>query len=111
MTQVRIEDLPEDPLGAAAHFHSVVAPALVGVSRHLPRDLMLVLPPADHTHRAWRLAAIQALARELAPQRVNAVESDDTAAIAAAHAWLEAAPGITGQVFPLDGQGAGPVIA
>jgi hypothetical protein len=74
-------------------------------------DLVLILSPADHTHRAWRLAAVQGLARELAPLRVNAVASNDPAAIASALAYLEAAPGLTGQYLPLDGIGAGDVIA
>ena len=72
--------------------------------------LILIFPPADHTHRAWRLAAVQGLARQLAPLRVNAVVSDNDAAIAESAAYLAAAPGLTGQYLPLDGTGAGAVI-
>jgi hypothetical protein len=57
-----------------------------------------VFPAADHSHRGWRLAAVQGLAREHAPRRVNAVASDDEAAIAAAARYLEpprASPGST----------------
>ncbi|MGE3690173.1 MAG: Rossmann fold domain-containing protein [Novosphingobium sp.] len=68
--------------------------------------LLLVFEPADHTHRAWRLAAVQALAREHTPQRINAVASDDETAVAAAHEYLANAPGVTGQYWPLDAQGA-----
>ena len=73
-------------------------------------DLVLILPPADHTHRAWRLAVVQGLAREYAPLRVNAVASDDPDAIASALNYLDNAPGLTGQYLALDGIGAGDVI-
>jgi hypothetical protein len=73
-------------------------------------DVVLIFPPADHTHRAWRLAAVQGLAREYAPLRVNALASDDEAAIASALACLNGAPGLTGQYLALDGAGAGDVI-
>ena len=70
----------------------------------------MVFAPADHTHRAWRLAVVQGLARELAPRRVNALASRDEAAITAALAYLESAAGLTGQYLPLDDAGAGPVV-
>ena len=73
--------------------------------------LVLIFPPADHTHRAWRLAAVQGLARELAPRRVNALASADEAAISAGLAYLESAAGLTGQYLPLDNAGAGLVIS
>ena len=73
-------------------------------------DLVLIFPPADHTHRAWRLAAVQSLARQYAPLRVNSVASADTAAIASALAYIASAPGLTGQYLALDGIGAGDVI-
>ena len=72
--------------------------------------LTLVFPPADHSHRAWRLAAVQALAREHAPIRVNALASDSAKAIAAALAYLETAGGVTGQLLQLDDTGAGEVV-
>ena len=53
---------------------------------------------------------MQGLAREHAPIRVNAVASDDEAAIAAAARYLAAAEGITGQLLILDGMGAGEVL-
>jgi hypothetical protein len=73
--------------------------------------LVLVFPPADHTHSAWRLAAVESLAREQAPRRVNAVASADEAAIAAALAYLVKAEGVTGQYLPLDSAGAGAVLS
>jgi hypothetical protein len=63
--------------------------------------LTLVFAPADHTHRAWRLAAVQGLARRWAPIRVNAVASGDEVAILAANSYLDHAPGVTGQYLPL----------
>ncbi|MDE8652937.1 Rossmann fold domain-containing protein [Novosphingobium album (ex Liu et al. 2023)] len=109
MPMLRVESLPEGPLDAAAAFHASLLPqALAALGRG--EDLTLVFPPAGHAHRAWRLAAVQALAREHAPLRVNALESDDATAIRAADAWLAGAPGMTGQLLPLDGNGAGPVL-
>ena len=72
---------------------------------------MIVFPPAEHTHRAWRLAAVQSLARDHAPLRVNALASDDPAAIDSALAYFKAAPGLTGQYLNLDSFGAGDVVA
>jgi hypothetical protein len=64
--------------------------------------LVLIFPPASHDHRAWRLAAVQDLAREAAPRRVNAIVGADEAAIAETLAWLEQAPGVTGQLLAVD---------
>ena len=72
---------------------------------------MLIFLPADHTHRAWRLAAVQSLARELAPQRVNALASDSEKAISAALTYLNSAEGVTGQLLQLDDTGAGEVLS
>lgn len=106
MELVRIAGLDADPLAAAATFHGEWAARLAvwpGAD-----DLVLVWPPADHAHHGWRLAAVQLLARRLAPRRVNAVAGDDAAAIAAAADYLGRAPGLTGQLLPLDPAGAGP---
>lgn len=107
MAVLRVEGLPEAPLVAAAAFHGEWLPRAVGA---LTEDLVLVFPSADHTHRAWRLAAVQGLARAAVPHRVNALAGGDEAAIAAGLAYLASAPGVTGQYFPLDGAGAGAVV-
>lgn len=102
--------LADDPLQAAADFH---ARLLTSVETKLGAGadpFTLVFLPAGYEHKAWRLAAVQALARRFAPSRVNAVESDDPAAIAAAARWLSGAAGVTGQLLPLDGTGAVPVL-
>ena len=101
---LRIAGLPEAALAAAADFHARVLPQIIATQPG--KDLLLVFPPAEHSHRAWRLAAVQALAREHAPLRVNAIESADEAGIAAAEAFLAKAPGVTGQYLPLDAEGA-----
>jgi len=100
-----VEGLPLEPLAASADFHARFLPQAAGDG-----DLLLVFPPADHTHHAWRLAAVQGLARAAVPYRVNAIESDDSAAITAARAFLAQAAGVTGQLLALDSQGAGSVV-
>lgn len=98
-----VEGLPGSPLDAAATFHA----GYVEQARVALRDadnLVLVFAPADHTHRSWRLAAVEELAREAAPKRVNAVVGDEKAAMAETIAYLEAAPGVTGQVLVVDGK-------
>jgi hypothetical protein len=107
MEQVAIAGLPDDPLEAAAAFHSQHVAAI----RAATTDLLLAFPAADHTHRGWRLAAVQMLARAKAPLRVNAVSGGGAAAIAAAADYLACAPGLTGQLISLDDEGAGAVIA
>lgn len=110
MRLLRVGPLPQEALAAAARFHAEVLPGVLEALGSAD-DLVLVWAPADHTHRGWRLAVVQGLAREYAPIRVNAFVSDDEAAIAAATRYLTAAPGITGQLLPLDGNGAGEILS
>lgn len=102
MGLVAVGPLPDEPLNAAACFHADILPQIAPVGE----SLTLVFDPADHTHRAWRLAAVQGLARRWAPVRINAVASADAVAIAAAHAYLGHAPGVTGQYLPLADDGS-----
>ena len=106
MAVYRVEALPGDPLDAAAAFHARDLPEIRRLAGDAGESLVLVFAPADHTHRGWRLAAVQSLARELAPQRVNGVAGYDAPAIDAAMDWIGAAPGVTGQYWPLDATGA-----
>jgi hypothetical protein len=69
MRVLLVEGLPAEPLAAAADFHARILPQIAAPQG----DLALVFPVADHTHRGWRLAAVQALARAHAPCRVNAL--------------------------------------
>ena len=102
--------LADDPLDAAADFHARLLPGVEATLGGGADPLTLVFLPAAHEHRAWRLAVVQGLARRFAPSRVNAVECDDDAALQAAGRWLDGAGGVTGQLLPLDGNGAGPVL-
>ena len=95
---LRLDALPEGPLDAAAMFHETYL-AQARAALHGADALVLVFPVAPHSHRAWRLAAVQELAREAAPARVNGVEAGGEEAVAAVLAYLEGAPGITGQLL------------
>jgi len=99
---LRVEGLPEAPLDAAAQFHACYLPqarsALEGADA-----LALVFAAAGKPHYGWRLSAVQELAREAAPARVNAVAGDDHAAVCETLDWLASAPGITGQLLQVDG--------
>ena len=100
-----ISGLADNPLDAAAEFFarhvSEIREALRGLDGC---DLSLVFEPAGHEHRAWRLAAVQELAREWAPNRINGIVGTDEAAIAEMAAYLAAAPGVTGQLLVADGK-------
>lgn len=101
MRVIRVDSLPEAPLAAAAHFYAGFVPRIEAEARDA-QVVTLVLPAADHTHRAWRAAALGALARALAPVRINAVAGGNAQAQATAIAFVEGAPGLTGQLLPLD---------
>jgi hypothetical protein len=107
----RVAELPGAPLAAAATFHGRELPAIIAAMTESRDALTLVFAPADHTHRSWRLAAVQSLARARAPRRVNAVASVDEAAIDEAARYLDAADGVTGQYLVLDSHGAGEVLS
>lgn len=102
--------LSDNALEAAADFHARLLPGIEATLSGGADPLTLVFLPANHEHRAWRLAAVQGLARRFAPSRVNAVESDEREAVAAAQRWLDGAGGVTGQLLPLNGKGAGGVL-
>jgi hypothetical protein len=95
---LRVAGLPEAPLDAAAAFHAGQLPGARALLAEVD-SLVLVFPAATHEHRGWRLAAVQELAREAAPKRVNGVVGDDEAALAETRAFLERAPGVTGQLL------------
>lgn len=111
MSVVRVGALPEGALDAAAAFHAEVLPEVRATLAGGNESLVLVFEPATHEYRAWRLAAVQQLARDHAPIRVNAIESDDEEAIAAALRYLQSAPGLTGQLLRLDRNGAGALLS
>jgi hypothetical protein len=102
---LEVAGLPAAPLDAAAEFHATHLPRARAA---LPRAQALVLrfAPAGHEHRGWRLAAVQELAREAAPKRVNAIVGGDRHAAAETLAYLASAPGVTGQLLAVDGKSA-----
>ena len=104
---VDLTALPADPLAAAAQFYREAVPTLPA------EDAALTLAFAFGTYRdtGWRRAAVQELARMIAPRRVNAVAGGIASTVAAAAAYLAAAPGVTGQYLPLDDNGAGTVLS
>jgi hypothetical protein len=107
MRLVEARGLPASALDAAAAFHASCLPRIREAIAEGELPLCIVFDLADHTHTAWRLATTQSLAREAAPERVNALASDDETAIDAALSYLNRAPGVTGQYLVLDGNDAG----
>jgi len=103
---LRIDRLPEGALDAAATFHSEWRPRVAALL-HDAEALAIVVPPAPYDHADWRQAPARDLARAVAPKRANLIAGRDEPAIAAAVAYLAAAPGVTGQYLPVDGNGAG----
>ncbi|MEJ5978624.1 Rossmann fold domain-containing protein [Novosphingobium sp. PS1R-30] len=111
MTLLRVGGLPREPLAAAAQFYGEALEAIRRALAETPDHLVIAFDPADYTHKAWRLAAVQQLARDHAPVRVNALAGGDEKAIAAALAYLGTAEGVTGQYLPLDGNGAAALLS
>lgn len=103
MAVLRVGPLPEGAVEASARFHADMLPQALGMLSNLSLagddHLALVFPPAARDHRAWRLAVVEDLARAAAPVRVNGVVGDDEVAIAETLAFLETAPGVTGQLL------------
>jgi NAD(P)-dependent dehydrogenase (short-subunit alcohol dehydrogenase family) len=100
---LEVAGLPDAPLDAAATFHAEYLPLARAALAHAGA-LVLKFAPAGYEHRSWRLAAVQELAREAAPKRVNGMAGDNEADIAETLAYLAAAPGITGQLLTVDGK-------
>ena len=100
-----ISGLADNPLDAAAEFFADHVPAIRENMRHPDRSVLsIVFEPAGHEHRAWRVAGVQELAREMAPRRINAIVGSDEEAIAEIADYLAAAPGVTGQLLVADGK-------
>jgi hypothetical protein len=100
---LRIEGLPSGAIDAAADFHGEWLPRARDALAQA-HALAVVFPAAPFDHRGWRLAAVQDLAREAAPRRVNGIIGGDAQAIAETLAWLGGAPGVTGQLLAMDGK-------
>lgn len=98
---VEVVGLPDNPIDAAAAFQREYVRQVRSYARD--GDVVVIFEPADHTHRGWRLAVIQELAREAAPYRINAVEGADTQDVSEALFYLQSARGVTGQLLTLAG--------
>ena len=96
--------MPDDPLDAAALFYGNHL-KLIEVGLSVLDILTVQLPAVPKTHEQYLRAAMGALARKVAPRRVNAISGNHDAAMERAAAWLASAPGITGQYFAVDGAG------
>lgn len=105
MRKLTVSGLPSQPLRAAEAFYREWMPQAEAIAV-LKHDLLLCFEPCDHTHRAWRIAATQGLARLAAPGRVNAVSAEE-AGQERIGAYLANAPGVTGQYLTGDDTGAG----
>lgn len=103
--------LPEDPIAAAAAFHAHWVPVALAALDGGATVLTFVFPPAPHPHTGWREVAVQMLARERKPARINAIATNDPVGIAAAAAFINNAPGLTGQYLVLDSHGADAVLS
>jgi len=96
--QLAIDLLPTSALDAQTAFialHLEAARALLAEPG--TTALAIVLPPAPHDHRDWRLALARDLAREVAPKRVNIVSGHPGEALTQSLRFLADAPGVTGQ--------------
>lgn len=106
---LRIGALPDEALAAAAQFHARILPRVLDAAAQ-GENVLLVFESADHTHRDWRNGVVRGLARRLAPVRVNAIAGNEETGMAATAEYLAGAPGVTGQLLPVDGTGAGSML-
>lgn len=98
-----IEWLPASALDAASEFHEAWLDAALELLEGDADSLAIVMPAAAYDHADWRRAAVRDLAREAAPKRVNLIAGSDAEALAQTAAWLEGAPGVTGQYLEVGG--------
>ncbi len=89
-----------DAAGAVMAFHLEAARAILADPE--VSALTIILPPAPHDHRDWRLALARDLAREAAPSRVNIVAGHLGEARTATLRFLADAQGVTGQYLSCD---------
>lgn len=99
-----------DPADDAAHFYATLVPmARAFLSGEKPASdaglvgeleaIAFVFRFGGKSHEGWQRAAIQTLAREAAPRRVNGVVGDGLEATDEVTDWLARAPGVTGQLL------------
>lgn len=103
LTTLRIEGLAALALPAAEEFYACWLPEIRRALGDDADGITIVLPWASYDHSDWRRAAARDLARAHAPKRVNLVAGEDCAALDATIAYLDRAPGVTGQYLIADG--------
>lgn len=98
---MRRHEVSRLPLGALDAANAFMAFHLDAARATLARPdttaLAIILPPAPHDHRDWRLTLARDLAREAAPKRVNVVAGLPGEACEASLRFLSDAHGLTGQ--------------
>lgn len=98
MRQIEVGLLPDNALDAAGAFMAFhLEAARAALAEAQTTALAIILPPAAHDHRDWRLALARDLAREAAPKRINVVAGLPGEAREATLRFLSDAPGVTGQ--------------
>ncbi|GAA0763567.1 hypothetical protein FHS52_002479 [Erythromicrobium ramosum] len=98
MRHIEVGLLPDNALDAAGAFMAFhLEAARAALAEAQTTALAIILPPAAHDHRDWRLALARDLAREAAPKRVNVVAGLEGEARTATLRFLSDAPGVTGQ--------------
>ena len=102
LVDIRIGNLPENPLEASLLFYNQYVPKAANTLTGGVDHLVFILPPADATHDDWRRAVARDLGRTYAPKQVSIIGGGDRASVDEVLAYLRAAPGITGQYLPLN---------
>ncbi len=99
--EIEVAALPDAPLDAAGAFMAFhLEPARAVLADPGTTALAILLPPAGHDHRDWRLALARDLAREAAPKRVNVLAGAPGEALNRTLHFLADAPGVTGHYLP-----------
>lgn len=89
-----------EPVAEAAEFYrSHIAPIQQLAEEH--DCVTVIFGGSDKARTVWRRAAIESLAREQAPKRINGISGGQQDRIMATSRYLASAHGITGQVLLL----------
>lgn len=98
----QIDGLADRPSEAARQFYQHHWLGLREAIEQSAEALAILLPAAAVAHDDWRRAMVRDLARAYAPKRINAIGGGSPEARAAALDFVDKAPGVTGQYFPLE---------
>ena len=98
---IRVGDLPEPALEAAAAFHARWVEEVRDAAAQGSECIVVTMRPAPFDHVDWRRAAARDLARAHPDHCINIVAGSDAGAVARMVEFLGRAPAITGQYLPL----------